>query len=244
MTSRLLFGLALTLLNISSLFALEVPKLQRRVTDLAGLLTAQQIQSLEAKLEDLERTDSTQIALLIIPTLEGEVLEDYSHRVASTWELGQRGRDSGALLLIAMKERRVRIEVGYGLEGRLTDALSRRIIEDHIVPNFRQSNFYHGIDSGVTAMIQVVRGAYQAPARRPSGAAPQGGVVNLVPVFSLIIVFLFIFYASRRMGRRGGWATFPAGGTSHGGGFGGWGGGGGFSGGGGSFGGGGASGKW
>ncbi len=151
--------------------ALDIPNLRARVTDLAGLLTTEQISELEAKLKNLEETDSTQIAVLVIPSLEGEVLEDYSERVATAWRLGQKGRDNGALLLLAMKERKIRIEVGYGLEPRLTDALSRRIIQNDLAPRFREHDYYGGIDAAVTAMMQVVRGAYQptsAPAQRSS----------------------------------------------------------------------------
>jgi uncharacterized protein len=143
--------------------ALGIPRLTSRVTDLAGVLSADQVQSLETKVADLERTDSTQIAILIIPSLEGEPLEDYSIHVAEAWRLGQKGRDNGALLIVAMKERRVRIEVGYGLEPTLTDARSSQIIRNEIIPRFRDGDFYGGIDAGTTAIVQVVRGLYQAP---------------------------------------------------------------------------------
>ncbi len=158
---RLPIGLALIGLLAAPAFALDVPKLQARVTDLAGLLTPEQASGLESKLKNLEETDSTQVAVLIIPSLEGEVIEDYSVRVATAWRLGQQGRDNGALLLIAMKERKVRIEVGYGLEPKLTDALSRRIIQNELAPRFRDHDYYGGIDAAVSAIIQVVRGSYQ-----------------------------------------------------------------------------------
>ena len=109
---KILILLAVVLAQLSTGYALDVPKLDRRVTDLAGLLTSDQTRALESKLQDLERTDSTQVAVLIIPSLEGEPLEDYSERVATAWRLGQKGRDNGALLLLAMKERKVRVEVG------------------------------------------------------------------------------------------------------------------------------------
>ena len=152
----------LILLLTAPAAALDIPKLQARVTDLAGLLSSEQVSTLEAKLKNLEETDSTQIAVLIIPSLEGEALEDYSERVATAWRLGQKGRDNGALLLLAMKERKVRIEVGYGLEPKLTDALSHRIIQDDLAPHFRENNYYGGIDAAVSAMTQVVRGEYQS----------------------------------------------------------------------------------
>lgn len=165
--------------------ALEVPKLKGRVNDLAGLLAAEQIAALDSKLEGLEKSDSTQVAVLIIPSLEGESLEDYSERVASSWRLGVRGRDNGALLLIAMKERKVRIEVGYGLEATLTDALCRRIIENEIIPSFRQGRFYEGIDAGIGAVIQAVRGVYRASDRGggTSGGKPDGATLDWILFF-------------------------------------------------------------
>ncbi len=164
---------ALLCLAAAGAFAIDIPKLQTRVTDLAGVLTPEQTATLEEKLKQFETSDSTQIAVLILPGLQGEVLEDFSMRVAEAWRLGQKGRDNGALLLVAMKERKVRIEVGYGLEANLTDALSRRIIQNEIIPYFRQGEFYAGIDSGVNAMMQAVRGVYKATAR-PGSRSGQG----------------------------------------------------------------------
>ena len=178
---------------------LEVPNLQARVTDLAGVLTPDQIRSLEAKLQELESTDSTQVAVLIIPTLEDESLEDYSHRVASAWRLGQTGRDNGALVLLAMKERKIRIEVGYGLEPTLTDARSRRVIQNDIVPHFKQGDFYSGIDAGVTGIIQVVRGNYQAtPAR--SGSNRSSGRRSFDWIIFLFVPLLWVLGSAGKWG--------------------------------------------
>jgi uncharacterized protein len=167
--SRFILGLCLLASQAAGALALEIPKLQARVTDLAGLLSPEQVSTLDAKLQDLETGDSTQIAILIVPSLEGEVLEDYTVRVATAWRLGQKGRDNGALLIVAMKERKMRIEVGYGLESNLTDARSHRIIQDEIIPRFRQGQYFEGIDAGISAMIGTVRGVYQAPAH-PAGS--------------------------------------------------------------------------
>jgi uncharacterized protein len=150
--------------------ALDIPTLQSRVTDLAGVLAPEQTASMEDKLRRLEETDSTQLAVLIIPSLENEALEDFSVRVATAWRIGHKGRDNGALLLIAMKERKVRIEVGYGLEPKLTDALSGRIIQNELAPRFRDHDYYGGIDAALSAMIQVVQGSYQ-PAPSSSGSS-------------------------------------------------------------------------
>src|SRR5512136_50125 len=177
---------------------LEVPHLQARITDLAGLLSPEEISALESKLRDLETSDSTQIAVLIIPSLEGEVLEDFSERVATAWRLGQKGRDNGALLLIALKERAVRIEVGYGLEPKLTDARSSRIIQDEVVPYFRQGSFYQGIDAGVTAIIQTVRGEYQASGRAETGK--KGAARRFDWIIALLFPLLWILSATGIVG--------------------------------------------
>ncbi|MFH1573100.1 MAG: TPM domain-containing protein [Acidobacteriota bacterium] len=186
----------------SVLAGLDVPRLRGRVNDLAGLLSAEESSALDARLADLERTDSTQVAVLIIPGLEGEALEDYSERVATAWQLGVRGNDNGALLLIALRERRVRIEVGYGLEATLTDALSRRIIETEITPEFREGDYLGGIDRGVTAVIQAVRGVYRASERsRPATSSGRSarGIADMI-----IFLLVPLFWTLRALGRWGG----------------------------------------
>lgn len=162
-------------LAAAEVWALDVPALKARITDLAGVLTAEQAASLEEKLRQFEASDSTQIAVLIIPSLEGEVLEDFSERVATAWRLGQKGRDNGALLLIAMRERKLRIEAGYGLEPTLTDFRSRQIIQNNILPEFRRQQYYEGIDAGITAIMQTVRGEYQAPPQSENSQRRNGG---------------------------------------------------------------------
>lgn len=139
--------------------ALEAPQLQARVNDLAGILTPATVQLLETNLSRLEQEESTQIAVLTIPSLEGDSLEGFSLRVATGWGLGQEKADNGALLLVAVQDRKIRIEVGYGLEDRLTDLVSGRIIRNEIAPAFRQGDYNQGVVNGVAAMIQAVRGA-------------------------------------------------------------------------------------
>ena len=141
--------------------ALDVPAAKGYVQDRAGLLQAATVRQLEQFLSDLDRKDSTQIAILTIPSLAGESLEGYALRVAETWGIGRKGHDNGALLLIARDERQVRIEVGYGLEDRLTDLLAGRIIDQEITPRFRSGDFDGGVLAGVQAMVDAVRGAYQ-----------------------------------------------------------------------------------
>ena len=151
--------------------ALGVPRLEGRVTDTAHLLSPAAAARLDSQLADFERTDSTQVVVLTIPSLEGEPLEDYSVKVAQAWGIGQKGKDNGVLLLVSKNDRKVRIEVGYGLEGQLTDALTGRIIDHAIVPAFKAGNFDAGIESGVASIIEAARGEYQAPpeTRKSSG---------------------------------------------------------------------------
>lgn len=151
----------------SPAFALEVPPLTGRMVDLANLLPADVAASLSAELADHERKTGNQIAVLTLPSLEGESLEEFSHRVATTWKLGRKGTDNGVLLLVVPGERRIRIEVGYGLEGVLTDAKSSQIIRREIVPHFKAGDFAAGISAGVKAIVATVEGTYVATHESP-----------------------------------------------------------------------------
>jgi uncharacterized protein len=133
--------------------------------DLAHVLPASAVESLSARLAAHEVATSNQIAVLIVPSLEGDALEEFSQRVATTWKLGQKGTDNGVLLLVAIQERKVRIEVGYGLEGTLTDARSARIIRNDIVPRFRAGDVTGGVASGIDAIVRTIEGTYQASER-------------------------------------------------------------------------------
>lgn len=212
--------------------ALDVPPLTGHVNDDAHILSPQTRLRLEQALTDFERSDSTQIVVLTIPSLQGDSLEDYSIRVAQSWGIGQKGKDNGALLLVDRDDHKVRIEVGYGLEGRLTDLISGRIVDNVIVPRFKAGDFDGGVTAGVVAMIQAVRGEYQG-----TGDVAHKKRRHPLGWLALLLFFgpalLSLGGSSRRGYRRGG---FWIGG----GGFGG----GGFSGGGGGFGGGGSSGSW
>jgi uncharacterized protein len=172
--------------------ALKVPPLTGRVNDTAGMLSAATRQQLENVLASLEQTDSTQIVILTIPTLAGEVLEEFSIKVADQWKIGHKGLDNGAILLIARNDRKIRIEVGYGLEGALTDLMAGRIIRNVIVPQFKAGNFDQGVINGVHAMIKVVRGEYTASDRAPSG----GGQLKENPPSGFGIIFAAIFFVS------------------------------------------------
>ena len=151
---------ALTVTSLS--FALDVPPLTGRVVDLAHVLPGNVAASLTNDLAAHEAKTSNQVAVLILPSLEGEPLESFSHRVGTTWKLGQKGTENGVLLLIALRERKVRIEVGYGLEGTLTDLRSSHIIRQEIVPRFRSGDLPGGIAAGVQAILGTIEGTYKA----------------------------------------------------------------------------------
>jgi uncharacterized protein len=157
---------------VSSVFALDVPPLSGRIVDLANLLPADVASSLSAELAEHERKTGNQIAVLTLPSLEGEPLEEFSHRVSTTWKLGRKGTDNGVLLLVVPGERRIRIEVGYGLEGALTDAKSAQIIRREIVPRFKSGDFPAGISAGVKAIMATIEGTYTAPHELPQQSVP------------------------------------------------------------------------
>jgi uncharacterized protein len=142
--------------------ALEVPPLTERIVDLAHVLPPHDVDQLTAQLKTHEEKTGNQVAVLILPSLEGEPLEEYSHRVATTWKLGQKGTDNGVLLLIALEERKLRIEVGYGLEGTLTDLRSAHIIRNEIVPLFKAGDIPAGVRAGTEAILKTIEGTYQA----------------------------------------------------------------------------------
>jgi uncharacterized protein len=142
--------------------ALEVPPLEGRVNDYADMLAPATKQQINRTLQDLEATDGTQIVVLTVPSLEGDSLEAFSIRVAEQWRIGQKGLDNGAILLIAKADRKLRIEVGYGLEGRLTDLMAGRIIANVIVPRFKNGQIDQGVIEGVQAMVAVVKGEFSA----------------------------------------------------------------------------------
>jgi uncharacterized protein len=188
----------LVFLGISICHGLEVPVLKKRVNDYAGLLTSTTERQLETALRDLEATDSTQIVVLTLESLEGENLEDFSMRVAESWQIGQKGLDNGALLIISIKDRKIRIEVGYGLEGTLTDLMAGRIIRNVIVPQFKSGRFDQGVTDGIQSMIQVMRGEFKATEKvLPPASRPKPWHGN---VYS-IIVFLFLVNMMGRIRR-------------------------------------------
>jgi uncharacterized protein len=225
--------------------SLDVPALSGRVNDYAQLLPSARGQALGQRLAQFENDTGHQIAVLTVPSLEGEDIAGFSIRVAENWKIGKKGFDTGAILVIAHKDRKLRIEVGYGLEGVLPDAIANRIIQEIIVPRFRDDDFPGGIEAGVDAIMKVTKGEPlpEAQRRKPSSRASHFPFALLLPFF-LLGAWIVSLLMPRR---RGLWSTRSGTGGFFGGGFGGGGfggGGGGFSGGGGGFGGGGSSGSW
>ncbi|MCX7030717.1 MAG: TPM domain-containing protein [Spirochaetes bacterium] len=159
--------MALFLAAGPALSALDVPALTGRVNDYADMISASAEQSITQKLEGLEASDSTQVVVLTIPSLEGEDIEGFSIRVAEAWKIGTAEHDNGAILLVAQDDRAVRIEVGYGLEGKLTDLLSGRIIREIILPNFKAGRFNEGFLQAVDAIIAAVKGEYTGTSQLP-----------------------------------------------------------------------------
>ncbi|MBI5634480.1 MAG: TPM domain-containing protein [Nitrospirae bacterium] len=146
----------------TSLAARSVPELRGYVNDYAGMITAGTKVQIEEKLKTLEQSDSTQIFVLTVPSLEGEVLEEFAIKVFDKWKAGQKGKDNGVILIVAQKERKVRIEVGRGLEGKLTDLAAGRIIDDIIKPRFKSDDFNGGFLAGVDALVAGTKGEFKA----------------------------------------------------------------------------------
>ena len=163
-----------------------VPSLTAPVTDLTGTLTPDQASALEAKLRAFEQAKGSQVAVLIVPTTQPEEIEQYSIRVVEQWKLGRGKVDDGVLVLVALNDRKVRLEVGYGLEGALPDATANRIIQQDILPSFKRGDYYGGINTGVDRVMRVIEGE---PLPEPEFSPPAAGIPGL---FNLL-PFLFIF---------------------------------------------------
>jgi uncharacterized protein len=247
----LLCGLFLLAIAVVQAAEPQFPPLTGRVNDRAGLLSERDESELEAALARFEAETTNQIVVVTVESLQGLPIEDYGYQLGRHWGIGQEGKDNGALLIVAPEEREMRIEVGYGLEGELTDAQSRTIIETRILPHFRQGDFTAGVKAGVAGMIETLGGSYD-PALprvdvRESDRAPSPFPLAIALPIILMIILNRLFSRRRHRGpyRRYGGPLIVSGGWGGGHGhYGGGGRGGGFGGGGGSFGGGGASGRW
>lgn len=251
--SATLLAVVLVAAALPALAAPTFPRLSGRVVDGANLLTPAIEQDLTARLEALETATGRQLVVVTLPDLQGLEIEDYGYRLGRAWGIGDEKTDSGALFIIAPKDRKVRIEVGYGLEGILTDALSSVILQSAVLPKFRDGDMPGGVVAGTEALIAQLSlpdDAARATAQKAAASPPATDdfPIPLAPVLFFLFIVLLVALSGRR--RRSGilgwlpWILANSGGWSGGSG-GGWSsGGGGFSGGGGSFGGGGSSGSW
>jgi uncharacterized protein len=248
--------LVATLFFVTRAEALAVPKLEGRVNDYADLLSPEAEERVKRNLEAHEKATGQQFVVLTIKSLEGDPLEDFSIRTVEAWKVGREKQDDGLLLLVVKDDRKVRIEVGHGLEGSITDAFSSRVIRSVLVPSFKTGDYAGGIEGALNVLMRHETGG---AADLPEPASPQKSSRKVSPLFALLLFvlpFLIPFFVLSRLsggrgrwGRTGGFLGGYYGGSSGGFGGGGFGGGfggssGGFSGGGGSFGGGGASGSW
>jgi len=166
-----------------------VPPLRGRVNDLAGVLDPEAARRIEARLAAFEQETTHQIAVLTVPGLEGEPIESFAFRVAEVWQLGQKGVDNGILLVVAPRERRARIEVGYGLEGAVPDAIAKRVLEDVMFAHFRRGDFAAGIEAGVEALMQAARGERVTlpPARERAPHADPTAVVFFAALLGTLL---------------------------------------------------------
>ncbi len=250
-------GIILALLFAVRAFAAEVipPPPKKYFNDYANVVSPATAAQLNKTLEDFEKETSSQILVAVFPKMQSDSsIEDYTVRVAQSWKVGQKARDNGAVLFVFVQDRALYLQVAYGLEAVLPDALAKRIIEDEIKPHFRSGNFDTGLTAGVRAILAATKGEYKGTGR--TVAQGVGRNISAWISFGLFALVILLVLFGRRGGRRGyrrgysSWGGWTIGGGGWGGG-GGWSGGGGggwsggsFSGGGGSFGGGGAGGNW
>ncbi|HTQ76169.1 MAG TPA: TPM domain-containing protein [Burkholderiales bacterium] len=178
---------AALLLALPGAAEVAVPPLRARVTDLTGTLSPSQVQTLESRLRDFESTKGSQVAVLMLPTTRPETIEQYSIRVAEAWKIGRQRVDDGVILVVAKDDRAVRIEVGRGLEGAITDGLADRVIREVITPRFRSGDFYGGISAGTEALIALIQGeSLEAPQPRLGTGRP----IDVQTIFWLLVALV------------------------------------------------------
>jgi len=184
---RFAAGVLASLAALSAGADVAVPPLTARIVDLTGTLSGGAVNRIETRLAEFEAKKGSQIAVLMVPTTQPEEIEQYSIRVAEQWKLGRKGVDDGAILLIAKNDRRARIEVGYGLEGALPDAIAKRIIDETLTPHFKLGDYDGGVEAGIDQMISVINGE---PLPAPDEKwEHRGGIGNVLP-FLLVAVFV------------------------------------------------------
>jgi uncharacterized protein len=199
----------LMLFLASSAHALAVPELRGYVNDHANVLSSSAKTELERELRSFEKTDSTQIVILTIPSLEGEVMEEFSIRVAETWKIGQKGKDNGIIFIVAMQERKMRIEVGRGLEGRLTDLMAGRIVDLVVKPRFKRGDFDGGFLAGVSSLIDATRGEFRGDVSPPPAKKGRSSQLLTFLIFGGIIL-LILGSMSRVLGGAAGAIALPS----------------------------------
>lgn len=192
---RFLAGLITLLLSVAAWAEVPVPTLEHRVTDLTGTLTPDTAARLESTLAQFEQAKGSQIALLMVPTTQPEDIDQYGIRVAEQWKLGRKGVDDGAILIVAKDDHRVRIEVGYGLEGVLSDVIANRIINEDIVPRFKAGDFSGGVEAGLNRMMRLVEGEPLPPPPEtgPSDdSAPWVMIILVGGLFGGMVLSMFL----------------------------------------------------
>lgn len=223
------------------------PRPSQYFNDYAGVVSPGVASQLNKKLEDFEKETSSQVVVAIYPKMESDSsIEDYAVRVAKAWRVGQKGKNNGVVLFVFIKDRKIFIPTGYGLEGALPDALAKRIIDEQITPAFKRGDYDAGLTAGVNAILKATKGEYTGTG---ATANARERTTGYLPIIVFVLFLIFIIFIRPRFSRTGFWlGGMSSGGWSSGGGWGGGGGGGssggGFSGGGGDFGGGGAGGSW
>ena len=192
-------ALLIFLILCQSLFsyALEVPKLQGSINDYAGMISPATESRLAEELKAFEESDSTQIVILTVPSLEGENIESFGIKVAEAWKIGQKNKDNGLILIVAKEDRKIRIEVGKGLEGRLTDLLAGRIIDLSIKPRFKRGDFEGGFTAGVSSLIDAARGEFKAEDH--PGAKKEKGLPSFFTLFIVLGIALLVLGSLSRV---------------------------------------------
>lgn len=208
MRKTALFLLVLLFFLPGPLRGLEVPPLKGYVNDYAAMISPEVKAKLEEELQAFEHTDSTQLVILTVPSLQGDPIEDFGIRVGEAWKIGQKNKDNGIILIVAKEDRRMRIEVGKGLEGRLTDLLSGRIIDLVIAPRFKRGDFNGGFQAGVAALRDAVRGEFQAD--EPKGHSRGRGQSFFTFLLFGLVILLFLGSISRILGGIAGFIGLPA----------------------------------
>ena len=200
----LVAAVALSGFTLPAIGEVPVPPLATRVTDLTGTLTAQQIRTLDSQLRDFERRKGSQVAVLMLPSTQPETIEEYSIRVAEAWKVGRAKVDDGVILVVAKNDRKLRIEVGYGLEGAIPDAVAKRVVSDVIAPHFRTGDFYGGIAAGTDALMRSIEGEpLPVPKWEPEGVA-QGTDYGSLLLLLLVLATVGGAILSRLLGRGAG----------------------------------------